>query len=100
MYLTGLGKAPGAPVGSAEKSLREYLRLHGGWPTRLPPLLIESCCWQNTVNFCPSIRVFIGLTIVGWASMLWLARNEGCFLSAPRVKRTSNRGTATGVSVI
>jgi len=50
----------------------------GGWGTR-----------QDTVNFLASIKVFIGLTIVGWAYMLWLARNEGCFLSAPRVRRAS-----------
>jgi hypothetical protein len=36
-----------------------------------------------TTDFRPSIRVFTGLTIVGCGSTLWLARNEGRFLSAP-----------------
>jgi len=38
--------------------------------------------YPYTAEFRPSIRVLTGLTIAGCASMLWPARNEGCFLSA------------------
>jgi hypothetical protein len=37
---------------------------------------------DTNVDFCPSIRRLTGLTFVGCASMLWLGRNEACFLPA------------------
>ena len=37
---------------------------------------------DTNVDFCPSIRGLTGLTFVGCAPMLWLGRNETCFLPA------------------
>src|SRR5439155_380649 len=50
---------------------------------RMPQAPTESTYGiQHRVDLRPSIRVFAGLTIVGRAPTLWVARSEGCFLPA------------------